>query len=506
MKKITSTSLPQQERSIACILTAINRERLIKVATVLTLLLQLIITGCKTTGTSSSHHLQQKMEVNNTAVANSGGRISLFLSLKTPDNQGVRLDVSQIDILHDDIWLPLTSSPLTINAAEIGSQQLFLGRCLLPPGQCRRLRFTLQQASILKNDGSQIFLGLDSTMVELDLPTALDLRRGDSQSLFITWDEETSLRTSPILKPTLSITPNLKQITTDLAYAACPEINTIYVLRTDKNWVCDSFGISGHPTCLTAIRRQSSDRLYILSPQDAVINVVAIPENNIINSFRIPMTTKPTFMTLSSDGSWAYILDTQNDYLLRMDMDSGNLDKRVRLGYQPEYATYINAHNLLAVGSTISQTISLLDANTFAKVGEIPTTGTPEGLLAWDNLLYICEGSANSVTVYDLNRRTILSRQNVGFFPHRLLQSDNQIYVSNRDSNSISIIHPRQLGIAREINLDGTPIEMAVEENSRWIYVGNKTIGGLSVIDATINRISSQILFGAVPMSLAVIQ
>ena len=218
------------------------------------------------------------------------------------------------------------------------------------------------------------------------------------------------------------------------------------------------------------------------------------------------MTSTPSFMVLSDDGQWAYILDSKNDYLLRIDMTSGNLENRIQLDYQPKFITYIHSHNLLAISSTSSQSVMLLNSNTLAKVTEIPTTGVPEGLLAWDNMLYITEGNDNSITIYDLNLGAVSSHMNVGFFPHRLFQNDNQVYVTNRDDNTISIIQPGQLGVAMQIYIDGSPQEMAAAPNSKWLYVGNKDIGGLSVIDATSNQVSGQIIFGANPQSLAVVQ
>ena len=472
---------------------------------VLTTLLLLIFAGCQTTNSTTISPLQLIKEIDST-TKNDGGRISLFLSLKMPPTIGIKMTVSAIEILNNETWLPITSQPVTINAAEIGPGQIFLGRGFLPPGQYRRLRFTLQQASIQKKNGDNIFLALDNPTIEIDLPAILNLLKDDSHSLFLTWDEEGSMPTSPIFSPSLAIEPNLKQMTTDLAYAACPDINTIYVLRTDKNWVCDSFGITGQPSNMTAMTTDSQKRLYILSPPEAQIKVVELPANEIVTAYPIPMTTSPSFMTLSDDGKRAYILDSSNDYLFRINLSTGDLEARIQLGSQPEYATYIYSHNLLAVSSTLSQTVTLLDSNSMTEVAEINTTGVPGGLLAWNNLLYITESDNNTVAVYDLNLRAITSRRNVGFHPHRLLPNEGYIYVSNRNSNSISIIQPEQLGIALEINLNGSPQEMMVAPNSRWIYVGNKDIGGLSVIDATSNQVTGQISFGATPMSLAVVQ
>ena len=508
MNIIPPTSFSRQMSSLRNCAPKTNSDHLlsIKFTGILILLLQLLLSSCQTTTSNTMPQPQQHDEVNSTDYTLNGGRISLFLNLKVPASQGIQMHVSHIDILNNETWLPIVSHPLTIDAAEIGAGQLFLGRALLPPGQYQRLRFTLRKAAIAKENGDKIFLALDSPTVEIVLPGTVDLKRDDSRSLFITWDEEKSIPTTPILKPSLAITPDLKQMTTDLAYVACPEINTIYVLRTDKNWVCNSFGVTGHPSQMKAISDDSQKRLYIFSPEEAEIKVIDLPANNIVAAFPIPMTSTPSFMTLSNDGQWAYILDNRNDYLLRIDLSSGNLENRVQLGFQPKYTTYIYSHNLLAVGSTISQTVTLLDSNTLAEVAEIPTTGAPEGLLAWNDFLYITESRNNTVAIYDLNLGSINSRLNVGFYPHRLFQNDNQIYVSNRDNNSVSLIQPGLLGVALQINIYGSPGEMMVAPNSRWIYVGNKDIGGLSVIDATSNQVHGQILFGATPDSMVVVQ
>lgn len=470
------------------------------------LLILLLLFGCQATSGKLARRLPPEVDNTSGAQEENAARLSVFLNLKSPSSQGIRMDVTSIEILADDVWMPITSQPIAIDASAIGPGQLFLGRCRLPGGRYQKIRLGIERASILKRNGDRIFLALASPTVEINIPNTLTLAAQDSQSLFIIWDEEESLRTPPHLRPLLTIPRNLKQMPADLAYAACPEINTVYVIRTDKNWVCDSFGVTGHPTYLTAAAQQSKKRLYLLSPAEAEIKVVELPANNLVDSFPVPMTSKPSFMALSDDARWAYVLDAQDDYLLRIDLDSGNLANRVHLGYEPKCLTYIGGHNLLAVGATMSQTVSLLDANTLAQVGEIPTNGTPEGLLAWENLLYISEGRANTVMIYDLNHRAPLSRLNVGFFPYQLFQNDRHIYVGNRDSNSLSILQPGQFGIAREIDLGGRPLEMTADVHSRWLYVGNQKIGGLSVIDATTNRVSGEILFGAVPKGLAVLQ
>jgi len=499
--------LQQRKSSIPVTLEKKRHSLFSSVAPLLALAMLLLFCGCQAASQGAGHPVSRP-ELNATADGDrDGARLSLFLSLKTPATRGVRMDVSRIEILADTSWLPVSLQPIEIDAATLGGGQLFLGRCLLPANRYQRLRFTISQGSMLHNNGERIFLALDSPTVEVNLPGGgLALEHGDSHSLFITWGEEESLQAPPILRPALSIAPRLKQMVADLAYVACPEIDTVYVIRTDKNWVCDSLSVSGGPTCLAVDTNGSRKRLFILTTREAAIKVVELPTNNIVDSFAIPMTPKPAFMAVNPAGSMAYVLDAEGGYLLRMNLETGTLEARVRLGYQPDYVTYIADQNLLAVASSLSQSVFLIDPATLASTGTISTGQTPRGMAALNDLLYIAESDTNSVSIYDLNNQSLRSRLSVGFAPRRIIQHDNQIYISNHGSDSISILQPEQLSIAREIALNGHPLEMAVEQNRKWLYVGNESIGGLTVVDASINRVAGEILFGATPMGIDVIE
>ncbi len=465
--------------------------------------LLMILSGCQIPAGEAAYVHRPEFH----ATADSGGaRLSLFLNLKNPATRGIRMEVSRIDILTDTTWVPVSVEPVVVDAPTLGGGQLFLGRCVLPPGRYQRLRFTIAKASMLKSNGDQIFLALDNPSVEMNLSGTLDLEQGDSESLFISWDEEESMRSPPLFQPSLGVAPHLKQMVADLAYVACPAIDTIYVIRTDKNWVCDSMGIPGGPTYISVQTTSSRNRLYVLTPGDASIKVVELPSNNIIDTITIPMTPTPSFMTLSPDGESAYVLDADGGYLLRINLNTGTMETRNKLGYKPEYAAYLNGHNLLAVTSTLSQSVLLVDPTTLNQVSIISTGRTPQGVAALGSLLYVAEGDTNSVTIYDLNNQAVRSQLTVGFAPYRITAYNNQLYVGNHDSNSISVLKPDQLSIAQEILLSGPPLEMAAEQNRKWLYVGNEKIDGLTVIDASINRVADRIIFGATPKGIAVVE
>lgn len=435
-----------------------------------------------------------------------GAKLSVFLNLKEASGPGVWWRLASLEVLSGDVWSPLLSEPLDIDASRIGPGQIFLCRLSIPPGLYEGLRFTLEKAA-LQREGRKVFLALESPVTEVPFSSPVRLVQGDSQSLFITWDVEASLKGTAILAPALTVAPQSVPLIADLAYVACPEIETVYIVRTDRNWVSGSLGMSGRPTYLGVDRDRN--RLYVLASEESVIKVVELSNNRLVDLIRIPMTQEPSFMTLSPDGLSAYILEERGNYIIRMDLLTGTMRERVRLGERPSYALYLDRpdNDRLAVSSGLSQAVFLLDVNSLLPIEEsVSVASSPRGLLFLNDRLYIAESTSNTVSVYDLATRQVRERLHVGFSPTRLLLSGNQIYVANSRGGSVSIILPGQLSVLKNIPVGSGPLEMASSQSRKWLYVGVQGSEGLTVIDLTSNRVIGHIALGAVPLGIAVIQ
>jgi YVTN family beta-propeller protein len=189
-----------------------------------------------------------------------------------------------------------------------------------------------------------------------------------------------------------------------------------------------------------------------------------------------------------------------------MDLSTGRSVSRVRLDFRPKFAVFLEEQNLLAVSLSLSQKVVLLDPLSLAVVGTIPTGGEPQGLLVSNNHLYIAEGGDNTVSIVDLARRGALDRLTVGFGPRRLLEVDNRIYVTNYEDGSLSVLVPGQLGVIQEIRGLGQPLEMALDQFYRRLYVADEKAAALAVIDVNANHLLGFISLGAKPVGLGVIQ
>ncbi|MDW7772486.1 MAG: YncE family protein [Desulfobulbaceae bacterium] len=434
-----------------------------------------------------------------------GGFLSLFLNLQEEQSPPVRMELRAIEVLADPgSWQPLTPGTTFIDARTIAGGQIFLARGLLQPGNYSRIRLLLKESSLLHQDGLAA-LAVEQDAIELALPSSLYLDAGDSHSLFLTWDVSASLQDGPSLNPVLRIAPRLKKMIADAAYVSCPEINTVFMIRTDRNRVYDSMGVSDRPMYLFSSPVAPEENLFALTVSQPGIKRIGPSVNSVIESYRLPMTGEATHMTLDPDGRLAYIVDGERGTVMRMNLESGHVEERVRLGYGPVYILYLEKRNLLAVSLTLSQNVALLDPDTLANIGMISTGSRPAGMMVLNDLLYIAEEGGNSVLVYDLERNRMWKRIPVDFSPRRILAADGYIYVSNYDSRSISLLRPGQLGVTRNIPLPGAPLELAYVSTSRWIYVGNEGNNSISVIDPATSTVAGHIPLGARPGGIAVI-
>ena len=432
-------------------------------------------------------------------------RINLFLTLAEKQGPAIRLDISSLEILSNGLWLPLIDAPVSVDSAAIGDAQLFLGGVAMPPGHYERLRLTVAKGQLLKADGELATILSEPLQMELDIGRGLGLENGDSKTLLFSWDVENSLLPNSLLAPKLLVVPGLRQLAANLVLVTCPEIDTIFIVRNDKNWVVDSFGLQGYPTYLAFEPSSTLQQLYVLTPGEKKLKVVDLSSQRVVDTYPT-LNDEATFLTISPDGQWAYLLHERSGYLSRMNLHSGQIETRVMLGARPVYAAYLEEQNLLAVSLSLTQRILLLNPMNLTTVRVISTGSNPAGLLVTENFLYVAESGDAIVSRTDLANPSDTSRLMVGFGPSRLLAADEQIFVSNRQDGSLSVLLPGQLGVVQDIYGLGRPLEMVYDQIYRRLYVADEKAAGLAVIDVNSNQLLGHISLGAKPLGLALIQ
>jgi YVTN family beta-propeller protein len=458
----------------------------------------LVLAGCQ--GTVVRESTLSKISLQE---SRGDARLSVFLRLKEQEGPQVWMKINQLEVRSDSGWAPLGVARPEVQSQDIRANgQILAGRGGVPAGRYQAIRFTVEQAALVR-ESDRVFLAPDNPVVEINFPAELNLAKGDSTSLFLTWDTAGSMLGTATLSPRMTVAQQRIPLATDLAYVSCPELDTVYVFRTDHNMVCGSIGISGKPTSIVA--NSALNRLFILSRQDSAVKILELTSNRQIDQVKIPLSVKATHMAVSPDGMWAYVIDETANNLLRLNLQTGTVDGQVRVGSRPKFILYLEDQNLVAVSCAYAQKIYFLDAISLAVVNMIDTGGTPDGLLVRDNYLYVAESSSNSVSVFALPGGGSGSRLNVGVQPRRLVFGNNHIYIANAGEGTVSVLRPGQLSVSRAIRVGGMPFEMGVSQARQWLYVGDTQKGGITVIDLSVNRIVSFIELGAAPDAFVVL-
>jgi len=431
--------------------------------------------------------------------------LSVFFNVNRPAALSkLNVKINSIELLVDDLWIPVSSDVTEVNSADAISIQRFLGRQWIKGRYCRGVRMKVAGATLSQSTGNRA-LAVINSQVEVMLQNPLLLEADSRKVLLVEWDPEKSVSSAGFEGMVLTAYEGgAARITANLAFVACPEIDTVYVVRTDKFQVVGAFAAKGKPTYLAV--DPDNKKIYVLSSSLNKIMPYDINTHLPAGEIQIPMATSSVFMTLNKRTQTAFVLDAQG-VLTSMDLVSGNMLRRNRVGNGPNYLYYIDGLDKLAVSSAFDKAVYLVNPGSLSVEDYISLGSAPLGLVSWENYLYIAEGSANTVSLYDLSARKMLKNIHVGFEPARLVTSYGFVFVTNYRDGSLSIMQGGQYSVSKDVAVGKSAREMAAAEKQRLMLVGvGDCDGSLAVVDTTGNNVIGRIELGTKPMGLAVVE
>jgi YVTN family beta-propeller protein len=434
------------------------------------------------------------------------GRLAFFLNLKQSEVPHLKLQVTAVEIFNGELWLPLSFATKDIDTKKIGRRQVSLGHVALAPGNYESVRMTFSSVASIVSQDKETSLSLGNLSAVIPFAVPLKLQNETSEAIFLAWDVEAPTNGGNLGPLAISATTShLSPITANHVYVACPDLNTIYVVREDKKWVDNSFFVAGRPTYLFV--DGIMQRIFVLCQEDGDIKVFDLLNNSLVDIISLPMTFRPIFMSPSTDLTKAYVVDDLGS-LSAIDLRSGRVSARTRIGQRPTYVIHLDESKTVALSSSKDNRVYLLDDETLETKDIITVDGSPAGIFQKDGFIYIAEEQANSITVYDYNLRSTVRSMFVGSAPRRLTALADKIYVANSDSGSVSLLTTRNSRVVREIVVGYKVYEMAASEKDKVVYIGKNDKedcgGSVSIVDLTSNNVIGEIEIGARPWGIAV--
>ena len=129
----------------------------------------------------------------------------------------------------------------------------------------------------------------------------------------------------------------------------------------------------------------------------------------------------------------------------------------------------------------------------------------PQGLEIKNILAYVSNEGSNCVTVIDKQEDLVVGTIAVGEAPRGIAASSDgtRIFVANSRSNSISVIDTSVNRVSTTIdNLGYSPEEIALSWDDNTLFVTNPRSNNVSVIDAASNMVVSRINVGEKPIDV----
>jgi len=430
--------------------------------------------------------------------------VSVFLSLKDNNNYKVVVNLKDIEILSNSgIWYYLGNKSIELNTSFINSGQKLLAQIHLPEGSYSRIRFKIISAVIYKSN-KPVKLTIKKSEILIPILGNLNLSSKDSKCIFITWDVDSSIKRQNQFYMGVQCQSQSVPLRTELLYVACPKIDTVFIIRTDTNKVCGSFGVTGSPSYIGL--DENSNDLYILTTKDNFIKVYNVNSYQLVDQISIPFTVQARYMIFDKKDNYIFVLDPNSNSIARIDLSSGSVIVKDYIGYRPNFGIYLNIINTLAISSQLSQAVYFINPDSLTIVKTISTTNSPCGLLLWGDLLYITNSNSNSISVYNINSNNMVMHFNVGLNPVRLYAGVNEIFVSNYASNNVAVLLPNQMGVVQKINVGQGPVDMACSHSRHWLYVACHIDKEITVIDPSSSRVIRHIYLASMPLGLSVLQ
>lgn len=411
----------------------------------------------------------------------SAGRARISLYLETVGNTSVETSIRlvKVEIGDGQLWFELPITRLRLKRREISEKQLFLGSALLQPGTFKSLRLTFTEAVV---NGSAVLTDGEQREVELPIAIPTPLKPDTSTCLFIDWYAPAEGMGGDLFNAFAARfqTPSLAR---DLVTVLCRDINTIYQITPDRNRVVAAFGLAGPlgETAFDSHRR----RFYVVGTGVRGLYVIDAASNRLVDIFTLPLTQAPAALALSEDGSYAFVSDTITDRILKIDLNNGFVAKESLDNLRPDRIILFGqpGHERLAVTSASERQVTIIKSETLARLSTISINGVPAAVAVLDNYIFIADRESDNVLVYTLADGRFEYYLKVGREPLEMAAFGRRIYVAPSRGNYLSLLGPRQKTPLRRIPCGLGPVDLAISQSWRKLYVANRQARHLSVID-----------------------
>jgi YVTN family beta-propeller protein len=180
---------------------------------------------------------------------------------------------------------------------------------------------------------------------------------------------------------------------------------------------------------------------------------------------------------------------------------SGNID--FGHGVRPHYAQFRNA--LLYVSAELDDSIAVIDPQTLKVIGSVPT-GQPEShmfVISPDGKrCYTSNVGPGTVSVLDLDARTMLKIIPVSKVAQRISMTANMVFTSDQTSPRVAVIDTSTDTVSHWVDLPGLGYGSAPSPDRKWLAVAMPWVNQVAIVDLKTLQVAHTIIVPATPQAV----
>jgi len=427
--------------------------------------------------------------------------LSIYLETRGDCAGELSLEFDDLVLRSDLMEVPLFLEPVSVARSQAKGRQTFLGLAQVPAGYYSELDLFVEQPDVSGEVTGQI--------VTLRFPKRVYLEAGDSQCLFITWHQEDCTGSDEPLAPKLSAIGQSQPLFGDLLYALSSDINTLYLVRTDTQFVTAAIGLDGGVGEMAVDPRRRL--LYMVNRLRRSLQVLDLATHSLVDRIPLPLTLEPAHLALDVAGNRAFVSDPLSRLVVQIDLESGQMIAHQQVGLQPGRLVYIEQEegvNLVAVCLPRTQQVVLMDADTLQVQLKLETGLQPKHLLFADEQLYVAAAGSRTVTLYSLPNGRQVGQVRVSGLPGELLVSStaDKIYVSLTQPASLAVLGMGQFATLSSLSVGVDPGVLELSERRGRVFVANRASRTITVLDRASEQQIARVPLGGTVVDLAVFE
>lgn len=408
----------------------------------------------------------------------SSAYLTLFLNTPQPDNH-VLIQIDTVEIYAESLWYPLDSSlqPPADSEPDTTTTQQLLAAGTVATGSYDRIRFQLQ---IFSNTGKL----LRQEQTELNLPTAMEVKPGDSSTIFITNHVSLNALETPLAQQFTAYAQQ-RPLADELLYILCPEIQTLYVSRVNPCQVIAAYGVGRDIADM--VIDNNNQQLYLLDRQQRLVQRFDTIAQTFTDRIPLPLADEPSSIGISADGTLLYVSDSYNRQLLKISAENGTVLQQQSIGYQlgkPYPFTHQN-QDYVAILSPREQQLTVLRAQPFTVQYTVNAGLQPYDVVYADQQLLVSDLFSRQILAINPESGTISARIATTQMPGTLcvdLANSNVIIGSNMNDTLAFLPFGQQL-VARDTKIGGTVGDTAIAAARRLLFAALPQQHRISIID-----------------------